>query len=803
MAPVSVSCAHCERPVPRARIRAGELASFCCEGCRSVRELLQTHGLESYYSQNRESRDPGFVPGLFEQESLDDFSALDSPDFLSEARVAPERPSLDFYLNGVHCTACLWLIEQLPKLEPGVVSARLDLARSTVHLELHPGASFARACRMLCRLGYPPQPILGSRELLELERADDRRMIQRLAVAGACAGNVMLFSAALYSGVDGGLATLFRWLTLAVAVPAFTYAAFPFYRSAWASFTARTISIDVPVVLALVAGFAASAVNAVRGSNEIYLDSLVGLIFLLLGSRYFLRRLQRSQLSASGLLSALSPIRVQRIVPASGSSETVRPGDLQVGDLVRIGANEVIPADGEVVSGSGQIDCSLLTGESEPMAARPGLPVHAGTRNLEGELVIRVMIPSEESRLGRIIRELHRFEGARTPITRAADRLARVFTIGVLVLACAIIAWHWSSDPAEGFRRALSMVIVACPCALALATPLTIGAAIRTAARDGILVKSSEVLEAAAAVRDIFLDKTGTLTSGTPEVVSWKVMAREPGAHVSRAEVESAAYSLEARSRHPIARGMVRFLQNREGVDFREIDGFEELAGIGVRGSLASHRYEICRLHGAEARTTTSIAVLRDGICVAQAELRDRARPDAARFVQKLRDSGYRIHVLSGDCEGAVRMIADELGLTDAEAMSRVSPEGKASLVGATPGAMMVGDGANDVLALARARVGVAVGGGLEISLRAADVTLTRPGLAPVGRFLEIARETRKVLYRNFAFSLVYNAIAATLAVLGIIGPLAAAVIMPASALTIFVSSTLGTSRLRGAKVRT
>ena len=799
-------CFHCGKRVPGARLLAEKTDTdkrFCCSGCESVYLLLSQSDLCAYYDLRKIGRDiRSSAQSSFESPEISEgsieYDFLDTSDFRLESGISSQRPILKFFLSGVHCTACLWLVERLPKICDGVESARLDLGTSILKLELKSGEKFSPACLALQKIGYRPYPVLSGGEAEKIEEQENRSFLYRISVAAVCSGNVMLLSISLYAGATGGFATFFRWLALLVTAPAFLYSARPFYQSAWKSIRGGTLSIDVPVSLALILGYLASAFAVIRGSGEIYLDSLTGLIFLLLSSRYFLKRLQQKRLGASGLMDVLSPSTVNRI-DSKTSSETQNPTSVSLknvrpGDWIQILQNEVVPVDGILMSVSGKgcrLDFSLLTGESAPVLALVHSAVFAGVKNLDGTIVIQATTAARDSRLGKIVAGIELSGRAANKSLTIVDRAARYFVAVTLVLALGVLAWKLGSDPLEGFRRALCLIIVACPCALALATPLALTRSYETAARGGILLKDPEILDALATVKNIYIDKTGTLTEGRPQVVACEMI------HPNRpvAPLYSAVYSLESQSRHPIARSLSQHFEDVFGVTLKPVQNFLEKSGSGVSGEVAGHVYQIGRLDNFES--TTGVGVYEDGVLQLRITLQDTLRKDSKRAVQSLLKSGYSVHILSGDSEGPVRDIARGLELPMKNVHFGISPEEKARIVSQDKSSVMIGDGANDALALSEARVGIAVQGSLEISLRAADAFASLSGLPPVVRVLEVARETRKLLIRNYSFSLIYNLFGAVLAISGHIGPLFAAFVMPISAATVFISSQVGTKRLR------
>jgi Cu2+-exporting ATPase len=786
-----VECSHCTLPVPPGRLREAESDQFCCEGCETVFAVLHDHGLERWY----ELRGPE-GEGQRARTSGRSYEEFDAESFRTMhcRALAGGLLSAELYLEGVHCPACVWLVERLPFVLDGVTGTRLNLGRSSCRVTWDPSRVEASAiARALDRLGYSPHPWRRS-EADALRRKEDRRELLRLAVAGAAAGNVMLLSIALYggwfSGIETAHANLLRWTGLAASLPAVLWAALPFFRGAARSLLARRLHVDLPVALGIAAGFLGSTLATIRGSGEVYFDSVTALVFLLLVGRFLQRRAQRAAIEASDLLSALAPSTAHLLV--DGGCRDVPLESLLPGSLVEVRAGESIPVDGRVEDGASELDCSLLTGESRPTAARVGDPVHAGTVNLSSPLRVRAEKTGEETRVGRLMTTVEDRLRRRAPVVQLADRIAGWFVAVVLMLGALTLGLWLAIEPASALDHAVALLIVTCPCALALATPLAVTAALGRAARAGLLLKGGAALERLATPALVLLDKTGTLTEGRVALVS-----RE-----GDDDALLLAAALERSSSHPVARAFT------DAFDAGELDATEvqqELGGgisgrVGDRevaagspawiaarvGSLSEPWPE--RVDAAAREGLTPVLVAIDRSVAALAGLGDPVRPEAAATIRRLREGGAEVGILSGDHPQVVAAVARAVGVDGARAFGSLSPEEKLARVedaGRRGTVVMVGDGVNDAAALAAASVGVAVSGGAEASLQAADAFLARPGLDGLADLLEGSRRTFWTIRRGVAFSLAYNLLGGALAMAGFIHPLAAALLMPASSLTV------------------
>lgn len=765
-------CVHCGTAVPEHR-KGGPGEAYCCAGCETLAAVFRGASL------------PKGTSG-------EDYAYLDDADF--RRLYGANDGAIDFYLEGVHCSACVWLVDRLPQAVPGVKSAALDLSRSVAHITVAPGGSLAEAARRLESFGFRPHAVKdGDAELLQ--KKENRKLLTRLGVAAASVMNLMLFAIALYSGAGQEWGVYFAWASFAFYLPIVFYSAVPFYASTFASLRARRMSIDVPIVIGIAVGTALGVRNLFHPGQieEIYFDSLGTLVFLLLASRYLVRRAQQKSLSSAQVVFRMMPASCRRLVPETGRYQTAAVELLRAGDRVEVRAGETFAADGTVLAGESEVNTAVLSGETRPEAVAPGSVVFAGTVNLSGVLHVQVDTSGAATRVGRIVKMVQDAAARRTPIANAADRIAFWFTFAVLALGALTLLYWWPKDSSLALNHVMALFIVTCPCALAMSAPVASLVSMSRAAKHGMLVKGPDVFEKLATVDRIYLDKTGTLTEGEFGVVAFTVA---PGADA--AAVKGAALALERGSTHPIARAIVAHLMAEGVCEIPAVDVRETL-GAGVDGVVAGRRYSLRRLDApaAAGEVVTSIALYEDNRQVAVVRLGDRVRAGAAEAVAALRGAKLDVHLLSGDNAAAARAAAAAVGIAPENVHAGASPEDKLAVVKAHPGAAMVGDGANDSAALAAARVGVAVHGGMEVSLRAADVYFLKPGVGALPRLVAGARETVAVIYRNFGFSLVYNLIGAAAAVTGHMSPLAAAVLMPISSFTILASSVRGGRSLR------
>jgi P-type Cu2+ transporter len=780
-----VACLHCRLPVPGDRS-----SQFCCAGCEVVHGAIAEHGLDPFY-RLREVAAPAHTTGH-------DYGELDDPAFRRlHVRAGDDgRVHASLYLEDLRCTACVWLVESAPRCVPGVAEVRVDLGRSRADVVWDPGAtSLATIARYFDRIGHVPHPYRGL-DRDALRRREDRALLVKLGVAGASVGNLMLLGAALYAGLFGGMSradeTFFRWASMVIAVPGLGFAATPFFRTALGALRARRLHLDLPLSIGIVVGLVWGAANVVRGVGEIYFDSLAMLVFLLLVARWIVLRHQRRASTGAELLLSLTPSRAHLV--AGDAHRDVPIEAIVPGDLVRVLVGEVIPVDGEVHAGRSALDVGLLTGESQPVEVGPGAPVHAGTLNVAAPLEVRATAVGEVTRVGKLVSSIEALS-VKAPIERLVDRIAGRFVAVVSALAAlALIGWWWLASFATGAEHAMALLIVTCPCALALATPLAVTVALGRAARRGVLVKGADALERLATPGTMFVDKTGTLTAGKLAVVSWR----------GDTDAAGLASAVETGSNHPIARALCAYRPpSGTAVHIREeigrgitaiIDGHHVIVGAPPWVRQRSRSAPVIEGWIAEIaeRGETPIVVAKDGTIIAVAGLADPVRSDAAGALRALERLGWTVHLLSGDDGRVVRRVGAALGVPLTRCHGLVAPEDKVAAVvaaGARGTVAMVGDGVNDAAAMAAASVGIAVSGAAEIAIEAADVYLRSPSIAEIAATAAGAQDTLATIRRNLRFSLVYNVIAAALAITGVIHPLIAAAVMPLSSLTVLASS--------------
>lgn len=797
---VPVPCAHCGLPSPLPS--SPEELSFCCNGCRGAYQLIQGWGLEDYYAlrdrltggQNLEAVSAG---DSYEQ--LDSFDTLG----LSTPRPLGEQLLLSrLAISGLHCGACAWLIERSAKLVPGWHSARVRMNDHTVEIAFDPATvRLSEIGRVLGTLGYQLTPCIANQKD-DLARRESRRQLVQIAIAGFCAANAMWIAIGLYAGGFSGIAmahaSFLRFFGTALGIIAVVGPGATFFRGAWASLRTWTPHMDLPVALGLGIGSISCVVGLWLGVADIYFDSLAVLVFFLLVGRWVQFRQQRRAAEAVGLLMRLAPQHAT-LIDSDGTRRRVRSESLEPGDRIEVAAGEGVPSDGKIAAGRTLLDRSLMTGESAPVDVGPGDLIEAGSANLQSPIELTVTAVGTESRVGQLMQLVEDAALDKSPSVQWADRIGGAFVVTVIVLAAlTFVGWSLTDGPFSAAQHAVALLIVACPCALALATPLAIAVSLGRAARRRLLVRGGDVFERMAAPGIIWFDKTGTLTDGKMELV-------DAGETISDTLLRWAA-AIEGSSQHPAARAIVASAERR-GLSLPTGAEIEQTSGGGLSGCVEGHRISLGTLNylaeqnipvgdGDETRFAeiaqrgaSPIALAVDGHLLSVLAVADCLRTESRDVVRRLKRSGWQVGLLSGDHQKAVDRIAAEVGVAPDMAMGGLTPEQKLETIRSSRRSgrtvVMVGDGVNDAAALAAADVGVAIRGGAEASLAAAPVYLADGRLSGLPILIDASRKTIGVIHRNFAASLTYNAIAVGLAMAGLINPLVAAIMMPISSLTV------------------
>ena len=734
-----------------------------------------------------------------------DLAVFDDPGvqsaFVREVENGAREASL--ILEGIRCSACVWLNEQTLRRLPGVVAADINYATHRAHVRWDPTRiELSRILAAVAAIGYRAYPYEANR-LDAIQHSERRNALWRLFVAGFGMMQVMMYAVPVYLAEEGTMTAdieaLMRWASFVLTTPVVVYSAQPFFRGAWRDLRFGALGMDVPVALGIAVAFTASVWATLTGSGAVYFDSVTMFIFLLLAGRYLELRARHRATGAIQYLARLQPEFADRLLdfPTSLDPESVPVARLAPGDYVLVKPGASIPADGVVASGKGDVSEAILTGESRPVAKGAGDAVIGGAVNLASPLVVRVERVGADTMLSAIVRLVERAAGEKQRMVELADRFAHWFVLAILVVA-ALAAIGWAMiDPARALWIAVSVLVVTCPCALSLATPVALTAATGELARRGFVVTRGHTIEALGRATDIVFDKTGTLTRGDTRLV-----AVEPlGSHSER-DCLAIAAALERGSEHPIARAILGAARER-ALALPAAEGVENQPGEGICATVGMQHYRLGRrsfvfpgaieavegegLHGGD---TVVWLAERDGL-IARFRIGDEVRPEAHAAVRALALLGKRVHLLSGDAERTVATVGASLGIDHVR--SEAKPEAKRAYVQSLQAqgrrVAMIGDGVNDAPVLAQADVSVAMATGAYLAQAHADAVLLTGNLRDLADAAILASQTLAVIRQNLVWAFAYNVIAVPLAVVGLVTPWLAGVGMSLSSLAVVANA--------------
>ncbi len=793
--PTTTVCYHCGEPLEAGRQFEVELAGtkrfMCCPGCSAVAQLIEAGGLASFY-QHRTAYNERPKEAL--EDTQQHYVVFDDVELAATFTTidATGKTESQLLLGGISCAACTWLIEKSLNRLPGVSRAVVSLQDARLDVQYNPEIlKISEIFIHLHNLGYQPQPYEASAQARQL-RSDHRTSLKRLAVAGLGMMQVGMFAIALHAGDIQGIEekyqSLLRWVSMPVTGFVVFYAARGFFISAWRHLRHGTLVMDLPVALAIGLALTASAWATVTNSGQVYFDSVVMFTFFLLLGRFLEQGARQRHLynwsDVHGRLPASVTVRC-------GNQWQMRPRiKLEGGETILIKPGDVVGIDAVVTKGTSALCEAAFTGESLPRTVRRGDAIYAGTINREGLLEATVTGGYRESRLALLMRSVRRAEHEKPALARLADRIAAWFVGGILLIAATTFLVWLQIDPARALWITLSVLVISCPCALALATPAALTAAASALRSRGVLVNSEDALESLAACSTLIFDKTGTLTEGSLHITQVALLSE-----LGEREILQLGAKLQQYSSHPVA---TAFSHIAVTGSFRWAN---YVVGAGVEAHENNETFRIgterfCQeiapqLPSAPDRPLFWVALCRTDTPLAWIGLEDKLRPEAQAAIQNALDDGLDVELLTGDGSAQAAAVANTLGL--ATVHSGVTPQQKLervqTLQRAGESVCMVGDGLNDAAVLSGADVSFAVAGATDLARTQASLVIVDGDLQKVNETRKLARRCRRIMKQNIIWALLYNLCAIPMAAMGLVPPWMAALGMSASSLLVVINA--------------
>jgi len=813
------NCRHCGLPAVGATACHGEVAGeqyvFCCAGCLTVCQAISEAGLDGFYERVRQREStlqpPPDMPSDIDQYDLEEVQQ----DMV--IRHADGRREALLLIEGIHCPACIWLIEKGLAELSGITLAEVNLSRQRLRVVWdQQQLKLSSIMQRLAALGYAAVPY--NQETAEGQIfKQNRRLLFRMGFAAFGAMNIMWISIALYAGDASGISVelrqFFHWVSLAIATPVLLYSGGPFLSAAGRGLRQGQLGMDLPIAIGAVATFGYSLWQTLNHGTHVYFDTVVSFLFVILIGRYLEAMARRNASSASLRLMELQP-RMATLLHA-GTEQRVAVRKLQIADRILIRAGDKVPVDGDVEEGVSHLDESMLSGESNMVRKQQGDPVSAGTLNVDAPLIVVVRYTANNTKLARMIHLVEAAQASKAPVQKLADRIVPWFVAMTLGLAALTFVYWLPYDINTALLAAFAVLIITCPCALGLATPMAIAVSSGVGAKAGVLVRNGDALERLSGVDHVVFDKTGTLTHGRMRVVQVDSLSQAIG----KQQVLQLAASVERNFPHPLARAICHEAESQGCACLPTLE-HAMIPGMGVEAQWAGRKLYLgnarlmrqrgvilsvelqSREQGIEDSMGICVWLAMDAELIGLIHVQDSLRDGAIEVIAALRQAGMGLTMLTGDSARAAAYVRQQLGEMDV--VAEVLPEKKAQLVrqlresGKT--VLMVGDGVNDAPALALADVAIAMGSGSDASMETSDVVLMSSDIRHVLYAVNLGRQTLKTIRQNLMLSLAYNVLLVPVAMAALITPVFAAIAMPLSSLMVIGNAMLIRRRMKGSK---
>lgn len=774
----TANCFHCGNEIIKKDEVVFDEKKFCCTGCKTVYEIFSQNDLTCYY-------DFQASPGATPLDIQGKYDFLDNDEIVTKLLDFQEDVTniVSLYIPHIHCSSCIWILENLHKLQAGVSASQVNFPEKKVRVTYNPEkTTLKNIVELLSSIGY--EPYISLENFDEGKKKVDRSLIYKIGVAFFCFGNIMLLSFPEYFEVEefwiNQYRGFFRWLIFGLSLPAFIYSASGYYVSAWKSIKSGLLNIDIPIALGIVVMFVRSTVDIVFDYGQGFFDSMCGLIFFMLLGKLFQTKTY-DFLSFERDYKSYFPIAITKVLP-NGKEEAVQVYDIQKGDRLLIRNQELIPVDGILISEKASIDYSFVTGEAVPIEKKSGDKVFAGGKQLGKVIEMEVLFSVSQSYLTQLWSNdvfQKRVEQKHKTIT---DTISRYFTPALLGLAVVSFIYWLFFDTTTAFNVFTAILIVACPCALALTAPFTLGNVLRILGNRKFYLKNALVIEQLAKVDTIVFDKTGTITTNKKTAITYE------GTPLNDAELKLLKNVLRG-SNHPLSRRLYEFIPH---FDKMEVTHFEEVIGKGIYASIQNETLKLgssqfLKHMSENTHKKTKVHVEINGVYKGSYVFNNQYRIGLEQLFERLAKK-YNIVVLSGDNDGE-RKILEKMLPSHTTLVFNQKPEEKLAYIEnlQTQGknVMMVGDGLNDSGALAQSNVGISISENVNVFSPACDGILDATQFDRIAFFMEYSKNAMKTIYMSFGLSLLYNLVGLSYAVTGNLSPLVAAIIMPLSTITI------------------